>query len=260
MSIAFSVNHGCVTALIAVASTVESKLYSGLVNGTLYTTYTLSSLLLANATLSKLGSKWCVTRALPFHQRHRITHNPIIRLVLCHSVQWQSSSKSCDFFLMRIHPRLDVKKTFTMCAHSLFASAWDGRVVLHLQHLTPIDSRPGPQKSCRLISLAFALRNPIATACLMQDHLHRPAVLLRVLGLVSDFVLHKRRHTAHYRRRLHRHRWCWRWAAVDRTGACIVCVHSSVYPSICMHSPFFSLMDPSVRIINVKQRDPSHLL
>ena len=64
MSIAFSVNHGCVTALIAVASTVESKLYSGLVNGTLYTTYTLSSLLLANATLSKLGSKWCVTHAL----------------------------------------------------------------------------------------------------------------------------------------------------------------------------------------------------
>ena len=60
MCAAFSVNHGCVTALIAVASTVESKLFSGLVNGTLYTTYTLSSLFLANATLAKLWSKWCV--------------------------------------------------------------------------------------------------------------------------------------------------------------------------------------------------------
>lgn len=58
MSFCFSVNHGCVTALIAAASTVESKYFSGVINGTLYSTYTLSSLLFANATLAKFGSKW----------------------------------------------------------------------------------------------------------------------------------------------------------------------------------------------------------
>jgi hypothetical protein len=58
MSLCFSVNHGCVTALIAAASTLESKEFSGVVTGTLYTTYTISSLLFANGTLAKFGSKW----------------------------------------------------------------------------------------------------------------------------------------------------------------------------------------------------------
>eukprot|EP00038_Savillea_parva_P006476 m.164038 g.164038 ORF g.164038 m.164038 type:complete len:474 (+) comp12369_c0_seq1:96-1517(+) len=67
MSLCFSINHGCVTALIAAASTLESKTFAGVINGTLYSTYTISSLLFANVTLAKFGSKWTIFIGLLFY-------------------------------------------------------------------------------------------------------------------------------------------------------------------------------------------------
>eukprot|EP00039_Didymoeca_costata_P015874 m.275822 g.275822 ORF g.275822 m.275822 type:complete len:488 (+) comp16295_c0_seq6:119-1582(+) len=59
MSLCFSLNHGCVTALIAVASSViKPESLSGQSVGALYVCYTLSSMLFANAAVDRFGPKW----------------------------------------------------------------------------------------------------------------------------------------------------------------------------------------------------------
>lgn len=67
MSFCFSANHGTVSALIAVASSVQSKHESGANTSTLYFCYTFSSMLLANLFITKLGSKWTICLGLSLY-------------------------------------------------------------------------------------------------------------------------------------------------------------------------------------------------
>eukprot|EP00041_Stephanoeca_diplocostata_P015037 m.284229 g.284229 ORF g.284229 m.284229 type:complete len:360 (-) comp19901_c0_seq2:198-1277(-) len=67
MSFCFSANHGTVSALIAVASSVQSKHESGANTSTLYFCYTFSSMFLANLFITKLGSKWTICLGLSLY-------------------------------------------------------------------------------------------------------------------------------------------------------------------------------------------------
>lgn len=64
MSTAFSINHGCVTALLAVASTDLGKHLGSVSSGVLYVFYTLSALTFASMVVKKLGSKWSLAGGL----------------------------------------------------------------------------------------------------------------------------------------------------------------------------------------------------
>ena len=64
MAIAFSINHGCVTAVLALSSAELGKELSGDSSGTLYITYTLSALLAATGLVRRLGAKWSLVSGL----------------------------------------------------------------------------------------------------------------------------------------------------------------------------------------------------
>lgn len=158
MSFAFSVNHGCVTALIAVASTVESKLYSGLVNGTLYTTYTLSSLLLANVALARVGAKWYVS-ALPRRGRSPHNSNPCPT-----SCAYQRENRRRWRFWPALHDCTPVLSSVMV--------AIDKCINAHQKN----------KKLTRTLHTLSPTRH--------QGHLHRSPVLLWVLWVVPCLALH----------------------------------------------------------------------
>jgi len=60
MSVCFSVNHGTVTALIALSSSNLPEKLSGQSVGALYVCYTLSALFFANSCVAKVGPKWTI--------------------------------------------------------------------------------------------------------------------------------------------------------------------------------------------------------
>lgn len=58
MGLCFSLNHGCVTALLGLASANLGDELSGLQSGTLYICYVLAALTMSGALVSIFGSKW----------------------------------------------------------------------------------------------------------------------------------------------------------------------------------------------------------
>lgn len=60
MSVCFSVNHGCVTGLIGLASSNFPKVLAGTQLGTLYILYVITALFASAALVSIFGSKWAL--------------------------------------------------------------------------------------------------------------------------------------------------------------------------------------------------------
>lgn len=64
MSAAFAINHGCVTALLSLASADLGKHLGSQSSGTLYVFYTLSALTVAASLVRRTGSKWALAGGL----------------------------------------------------------------------------------------------------------------------------------------------------------------------------------------------------
>ncbi|GAB5359135.1 hypothetical protein AAMO2058_000518500 [Amorphochlora amoebiformis] len=64
MSLCFSINHGCVTAVLGLASANLGKELAGIQSGTLYILYTLSALTVATSLVHYLGAKWSLVWGL----------------------------------------------------------------------------------------------------------------------------------------------------------------------------------------------------
>eukprot|EP00471_Norrisiella_sphaerica_P006643 CAMPEP_0184490862 /NCGR_PEP_ID=MMETSP0113_2-20130426/19111_1 /TAXON_ID=91329 /ORGANISM="Norrisiella sphaerica, Strain BC52" /LENGTH=425 /DNA_ID=CAMNT_0026874981 /DNA_START=98 /DNA_END=1375 /DNA_ORIENTATION=+ len=64
MALCFSINHGCVTAVLGLASANLGDELGGVQSGTLYILYTLSALLIATSLVHSLGAKWSLACGL----------------------------------------------------------------------------------------------------------------------------------------------------------------------------------------------------
>mmetsp|Transcript_5575 Transcript_5575/g.7420 ORF Transcript_5575/g.7420 Transcript_5575/m.7420 type:complete len:460 (+) Transcript_5575:36-1415(+) len=64
MALCFSINHGCVTAVLGLASANLGDELGGIQSGTLYILYTLSALLIATSLVHSLGAKWSLVWGL----------------------------------------------------------------------------------------------------------------------------------------------------------------------------------------------------
>lgn len=67
MSFAFSANHATVVALVGIAGAIKTPAQNGAIQATLYSVYTLASLLFANFFIVKLGSKGTILFGLAMY-------------------------------------------------------------------------------------------------------------------------------------------------------------------------------------------------
>lgn len=85
MCLCFSLNHGCVTAILALASASLGDKLGGFNSGTLYTMYTLSSLFIASLVVRKLGPKWSLVGGLALYVPYVAS---FLIAVIAPSVKW----------------------------------------------------------------------------------------------------------------------------------------------------------------------------
>ena len=85
MSFCFGLNHGTVTALLAIASTELGQSLGGMQSGVLYLAYTLSALLLAGPLVNFMGGKWSLTWGLLIYCAYTVS---FLVALLDESIKW----------------------------------------------------------------------------------------------------------------------------------------------------------------------------